>query len=177
MTSSLRQRYSLSEINALPLLTYARVMTAVFFKAAWVPVLASAQRPFSSTAAFLQAMMQVLRGSDEQSRQQVLREQPDLTDPPLHLELPPEFRLFTIDLHFSQTLAPAEKAMLSSRQQAFQENFALPYIYCPHQKSVQELCALADRRLTTTPVQEMETALHEVSLLAQARLQELLRPE
>jgi 2-oxo-4-hydroxy-4-carboxy-5-ureidoimidazoline decarboxylase len=168
-----RARYTLEQINQMTLLPYARTMAVVFANASWVPVLAFPNRPFRTLEHLYESMVQVLKGSDQNSQLQVIEQQPDLINPPPPEEVP-EFQLFHCDQVFHQQLSVEEKHQLEGLQQQYLEKFGFGLVFDPAHKTVPELHQEILQRLERTPEEELQQAIIEASNLAHSRLQELV---
>ena len=169
-----RKRYTLEQVNQMTLLPYARTMAVVFANASWVPVLAFPHRPFRSLDHLHESMTQILKGSDENSKLQVIEQQPDLVNPPPPNDEAEEFQLFHCDRNFHERLTPEEKSRLEQVQDAYLERFGFVLVFNPTGKSTEQLLAEVEQRLVHTREQELHHAVNEAASLAYTRLKELL---
>ncbi len=169
-----RPRYTLDQINKMTLLPYARTMALVFANASWVPVLAFPHRPFRDLEHLFECMTQVLKGSDESSKLQVIEQQPDLVNPPPDDCDVQEFQLFQCDLIYHKNLAPGEKTQMEVLQKQYHEKFGFALVFDPFQKSASEVIQQVTSRMNHTREEEFKEAIDAAASLAHTRLHELL---
>lgn len=170
-----RTRYTLDQVNQMSLLPYARTMAVVFANASWVPVLAFPHRPFESLDHLHESMCQVLQGSDENSKLQVIDQQPDLVNPPPPNDEAGEFQLFHCDRVFHEKLTPEEKQQLENLQRQYQEKFGFVVVFDPSDKTILQLVQDIAERSGHSREAELKRAIEEASKLAYTRLKELIK--
>lgn len=120
------------------------------------------------------ALNSAMYGAPRENQLELLRAHPDLAGKAavageLTLESGREQASAGLD-----RLTPEEFEFFTRVNRAYREKFGIPMIFCVREHTKESILENAGERLENTPEEEVNTALSEVSKIADLRLQDLL---
>ena len=160
----------LAELNAMDRVEFVRVVGPVFEHSPWVAARTEAQRPFSSREALQAALVATVEKASGDEKVCLIRAHPDLIgDEKLTTESQTEQA--SAGLH-DATAEEAKQFREYNRQ--YRERFGFPFVICARLNKKEAIARAFPVRLRNSREQEMETALEEISKIAELRLQDLI---
>lgn len=165
---------SLDQLNALDEAGFAHALSGVFEHAPWVVDAVVDQRPFASTAALHQALIDVLCNLPERSLVAFLCLHPELAGSAARAGT------MTADSEREQSglalgqLPPAQAAHWDRLNARYRERFGFPFILCIRRHGMGSALAAFESRLENSRAQEMQSALVEITAISGLRLAERL---
>ena len=164
---------TIDQVNRLDRAGFVAALGWVFEDAPWVAERAWAQRPFASIDELHRAMvMQVEKaGADEQLA--LLRAHPDLgvrsDTSPADLSDASNREQASAGL---DSLTPSELERLRALNAGYYEKFGFPFVVAVKGRTMPEILAALERRLTSPRDQEQREALKQVFQIARFRLED-----
>jgi 2-oxo-4-hydroxy-4-carboxy-5-ureidoimidazoline decarboxylase len=160
----------LAELNALDRAEFTRIVGPVFEHSPWVAARTAAQRPFSSRDALHAALVATVAEASDDEKLALIRAHPDLIGD-AHLTPSSEAEQTSAGLH-DATAAEAKQFREFNRQ--YRERFGFPFVICARLNKKEAIARAFPVRLRNSREQEMETALQEISKIAELRLRDLI---
>lgn len=161
-------------LNALDRAAFLALAGPVFEHSPWVAERAWAARPFDGAEGLHRAMMQVVANASADEKLALLRANPDLAGKAARAGT------LTADSTREQAsagldrLSDAEYIRFERLNRTYREKFGFPFIIAVRRHTKDSILAAYEQRLTNDRDSEIDTALKEVGLIAQLRLQTLL---
>lgn len=165
---------SLDELNAQDEAGFSQALSGVFEHAPWVVDAVVDQRPFVSTAALHQALIKVLCELPERSLVAFLCLHPELAGSAARAGT------MTADSEREQSglalgrLAPEHAARWDTLNALYRERFGFPFILCIRRHDMASALAAFETRLDNSRLQELQSALVEITAISGLRLAERL---
>src|SRR6266404_1006420 len=161
----------LAELNALEAAEFTRIVGPLFEHSPWVAARTAAQRPFASREALHAALVATIRKATEDEKLALIRAHPDLIGD-AQLTAASQAEQTSAGLHD----ASAEEAIqFRESNREYRERFGFPFVICARLNKKEAIARAFPVRLQNSREQEMETALQEISKIAELRLQDLVR--
>jgi 2-oxo-4-hydroxy-4-carboxy-5-ureidoimidazoline decarboxylase len=161
----------LAELNALEGAEFTRLVGPVFEHSPWVAARTASQRPFSSRDALHSALMATVRKASDDEKLALIRAHPDLIGD-AHLTAASQEEQASAGLR-DATAEEAKQFRECNRQ--YKERFGFPFVICARLNKKEAIARAFPVRLRNSREQEMETALQEISKIAELRLQDLVQ--
>ena len=168
-------KISLTDLNALTLDEFVRVVGPVFEHSPWIAKMTWVAKPFASVKQLHAALTETVTFAGEAKQLALIRAHPDLVGQlalagTLTRESTREQASAGLD-----KLSPAEILLFQKNNAAYQEKFNFPFVICARQNKKAAILAGFEKRLKNTRGQEIKTALEEVFKIAELRLRDLIR--
>ena len=161
----------LAELNALEAAEFTRIVGPLFEHSPWVAARTAAQRPFASREALHAALVATIRKATEDEKLALIRAHPDLIGD-AQLTAASQAEQTSAGLHD----ASAEEAIqFRESNREYRERFGFPFVICARLNKKEAIARAFPVRLQNSREQEMETALQEISKIAELRLQDLVQ--
>jgi 2-oxo-4-hydroxy-4-carboxy-5-ureidoimidazoline decarboxylase len=160
----------LAELNALDRAEFTRVVGPVFEHSPWVAARTEAQRPFASREALHGALVATVQKASDEEKLTLIRAHPDLIGD-VHLTAASQEEQASAGLY--DTTADEAKQFREHNRQ-YQERFGFPFVICARLNKKEAIARAFPVRLRNLREQEIETALQEISKIAELRLQDLV---
>jgi 2-oxo-4-hydroxy-4-carboxy-5-ureidoimidazoline decarboxylase len=161
----------LAELNALEGAEFTRLVGPVFEHSPWVAARTAAQRPFPSREALHAALIATVGNASEDEKLSLIRAHPDLIGD-AHLTAASEAEQTSAGL-FGATAEEAARFREFNRQ--YRDRFGFPFVICVRLNKKEAIAQAFPVRLRNSREQEMETALQEISKIAELRLRDLIQ--
>src|SRR6266404_9873109 len=161
----------LAELNALGGAEFTRIVGPVFEHSPWVAARTAAQRPFSSCEALHAALVATVSKATDDEKLALIRAHPDLIGD-AHLTVASQAEQASAGL-LNATGEEATRFREYNRQ--YRARFGFPFVICARLNKKEAIARAFPVRLQNSREQEMETALQEISKIAELRLQDLVR--
>jgi 2-oxo-4-hydroxy-4-carboxy-5-ureidoimidazoline decarboxylase len=161
----------LAELNAFDRAEFTRIVGPVFEHSPWVAARTEAQRPFVSREALHAALVATVGKASDDEKLALIRAHPDLIGD-AHLTAASQAEQARAGL-FDATAAEAAQFREYNRQ--YRERFGFPFVICARLNKKEAIAQAFPVRLRNSREQEMETALQEISKIAELRLQDLVQ--
>jgi 2-oxo-4-hydroxy-4-carboxy-5-ureidoimidazoline decarboxylase len=161
----------LAELNALDRAEFTRVVGPVFEHSPWVAARTEAQRPFQSREALHAALVTTVAKASDEEKLCLIRAHPDLIGD-AHLTAASQAEQASAGL---QDASPEEAKQFREYNRQYRERFGFPFVICARLNKKEAIAAAFPIRLQNSRKQEMETALQEISKIAELRLQDLVQ--
>src|SRR2546421_6919488 len=160
----------LAELNALEGAEFNRIVGPVFEHSPWVAARTGSRRPFSSCEALHAALMATVGDASDDEKIALIRAHPDLIgDSPLTVASQAEQATAGL-----QDATAAEAAQFREYNRQYRERFGFPFVICARLNKKEAIARAFPVRLRNSREQEIETALQEISKIAELRLQDLI---
>ncbi|MEN3370759.1 MAG: 2-oxo-4-hydroxy-4-carboxy-5-ureidoimidazoline decarboxylase [Verrucomicrobiota bacterium] len=160
----------LAELNALDRAEFTRVVGPVFEHSPWVAARTESQRPFPSREALHAALVATVSKASDEEKLTLIRAHPDLIGD-AHLTAASQAEQASAGL-YDATAEEAKQFREYNRQ--YQERFGFPFVICARLNKKEAIAAAFPVRLQNSRKEEIETALQEISKIAELRLQDLV---
>jgi 2-oxo-4-hydroxy-4-carboxy-5-ureidoimidazoline decarboxylase len=160
----------LAELNALDRAEFTRLVGPVFEHSPWVAARTAAQRPFVSREALHAALVATVDNASEDEKLALIRAHPDLIGD-AHLTAASQAEQTSAGLQ-DATATEAKQFREFNRQ--YRERFGFPFVICARLNKKEAIAQAFPVRLRNSREQEMETALQEISKIAELRLKDLI---
>ena len=161
----------LAELNALEPAEFTRLVGPVFEHSPWVAARTAAQRPFQSREALHAALVATVRKASVDEKLSLIRAHPDLIGD-AHLTAASQAEQAGAGL---QTASAAEAAQFREYNRLYRERFGFPFVICVRLNKKEAIAQAFPVRLRNSREEEMETALEEISKIAELRLRDLVQ--
>jgi 2-oxo-4-hydroxy-4-carboxy-5-ureidoimidazoline decarboxylase len=160
----------LAELNALDRAEFTRLVGPVFEHSPWVAARTEAQRPFTSREALHAALVATVGKASDDEKLALIRAHPDLIGD-AHLTAASQAEQTSAGLQ-DATAAEAKQFREFNRQ--YRERFGFPFVICARLNKKEAIAQAFPVRLRNSREQEMETALQEISKIAELRLKDFI---
>ena len=160
----------LAELNALDRAEFTRIVGPVFEHSPWVAARTAAQRPFQSREAMHAALVATVRKASDEEKLALIRAHPDLIGD-AHLTDASQAEQAAAGLR-DATAEEAKQFREYNRQ--YQGRFGFPFVICARLNKKEAIAAAFPVRLQNAREQEIETALQEISKIAELRLRDII---
>jgi 2-oxo-4-hydroxy-4-carboxy-5-ureidoimidazoline decarboxylase len=160
----------LAELNALDRAEFTRIVGPVFEHSPWVAARTASQRPFPSREALHAALVATVSKASDEEKLSLIRAHPDLIGD-AHLTAASQAEQASAGLH-DTTAAEAKQFREYNRQ--YRERFGFPFVICARLNKKEAIARAFPFRLQNSREQEIETALQEISKIAELRLRDLI---
>ena len=161
----------LADLNALDGAEFTRIVGPVFEHSPWVAARTSAQRPFPSREALHAALVATVQKASDDEKLALIRAHPDLIGD-AHLTAASKAEQASAGLQ-DATAEEAKQFREFNRQ--YRERFGFPFVICARLNKKEAIARAFPVRLQNSRKQEIETALQEISKIAELRLQDLVQ--
>jgi 2-oxo-4-hydroxy-4-carboxy-5-ureidoimidazoline decarboxylase len=161
----------LAELNALEGAEFTRIVGPVFEHSPWVAARTAAQRPFASREEMHAALVATVRKASEDEKLALIRAHPDLIGD-AHLTAASQAEQASAGL---QDVHTEEAAQFREYNRQYRERFGFPFVICARLNKKEAIAQAFPVRLRNSREQEMDTALQEISKIADLRLQDLVQ--
>ena len=160
----------LAELNALEGAEFTRVVGPVFEHSPWVAARTAAQRPFPTREALHAALVATVKKAGDDEKLSLLRAHPELIGD-AHLTAASQAEQAGAGL----LEASAEEAkQFREYNRQYRERFGFPFVICARLNKKEAIARAFPVRLQNSREKEIETALQEISKIAELRLQDLI---
>src|SRR6476619_3287701 len=161
----------LAELNAMDRVEFVRVVGPVFEHSPWVAGRTEAQRPFSSRETLHAALVATVEKASDDEKVCLIRAHPDLVG---EGELTAASKSEQASAGLTDA-TPEEAKQFREWNRQYRERFGFPFVICARLNKKEAIAAAFPIRLRNSREQEMETALQEISKIAELRLQDLVQ--
>jgi OHCU decarboxylase len=165
---------TLEALNALPREQFVTTLAGVFEHSPWVAERVAALRPFQTRARLLEAMCAAVQAATAEEQLRLIRAHPQLgARGRSRLEL----TAASADEQHRAGLDTAASPALTQIEQlnaAYLEKFAFPFILAVRGHDPASILENCRRRLANDEAQERRTALRQIELIAEYRLNDLV---
>ena len=161
----------LAELNGMDRAEFTRMVAPVFEHSPWVAARTCSRRPFSSREDLHAALCETVMNASEDEKMALIRAHPDLAEP----------AALTAASEKEQASAGLDRASrheveeLRKLNRQYRERFGFPFIICARLHRKAEIPDAIRDRLTNSPENEIENALHEIFAIADLRLNDLVQ--
>lgn len=161
----------LAELNALGREEFTRLVGPVFEHSPWVAARTCSQRPFQSREDLHAALCATVAKASDDEKLSLIRAHPDLIgESQLTDASQAEQASAGLD-HVS----PEEAKQFREYNRQYRERFGFPFVICARLHKKEAIAGAFPVRLRNTREQEMQTALDEISRIADLRLREIVQ--
>lgn len=165
---------SLDTLNAASQDDFVAVLGGIFEHSPWIAAQAWQARPFEHVAQLHQAMSTVMYAATSDQHLALIRAHPDLAGKAAMAgELTPSSSNEQASAGLDR-LSPAEYARFTALNQAYRDQFDVPFIICVREHTRQSILTQFEIRLGNTHAAEIQTALGEIAKIARLRLDDLV---
>ena len=161
----------LAELNSLDGAAFTRIVGPVFEHSPWVAARTAAQRPFQSREALHAALVATVGKASEDEKLALIRAHPDLIGD-AHLTAASQAEQASAGL---QDASAEEAKQFREFNRQYQERFGFPFVICARLNKKEAIARAFPVRLQNSRTQEIDTALQEISKIAELRLQDLVQ--
>jgi len=161
----------LAELNAMDRVEFVRLVGPIFEHSPWVAARTEAQRPFSSREALHAALVATVTKAGEDEKICLIRAHPDLIGDA-------ELTTASLSEQASAGLAdasPEEAKQFREFNRQYRERFGFPFVICARLNKKDAIARAFPVRLRNSRAEEIETALQEISKIADLRLKDLVQ--
>ena len=160
----------LAELNAMDRVEFVRVVGPVFEHSPWVAARTEARRPFSSRATLHAALVATVEKASDEEKVCLIRAHPDLIGDG---ELTAASKSEQASAGLTEATAEEAKQFREYNRQ-YRERFGFPFVICARLNKKDAIARAFPVRLRNSRGQEIETALQEISKIAELRLKDLV---
>jgi 2-oxo-4-hydroxy-4-carboxy-5-ureidoimidazoline decarboxylase len=160
----------LAELNALDRVEFVRAVGPVFEHSPWVAARTESQRPFESREALHAALVATVRRASEDEKVSLIRAHPDLIGSD-ELTAASQAEQASAGL---QDATADEVIQFREFNRQYRERFGFPFVICARLNKKEAIAQAFPVRLRNSREQEMETALQEISKIAELRLNDVI---
>jgi 2-oxo-4-hydroxy-4-carboxy-5-ureidoimidazoline decarboxylase len=160
----------LAELNALDRAEFTRIVGPVFEHSPWIAARTAAQRPFASRDALHAALIATVAKASDEEKLSLIRAHPDLIG---DAHLTPASQAEQAGAGLLDVNAE-EAAQFREYNRQYRERFGFPFVICARLNKKEAIAQAFPIRLRNSRQQEMETALQEISKIAELRLHDLV---
>lgn len=160
----------LAELNAMDRVEFVRVVGPVFEHSPWVAARTESQRPFSSCDALHGALVATVQNASDEEKVCLIRAHPDLIG---DAELTPDSKNEQASAGLTDA-TPEEAKQFREFNRQYRERFGFPFVICARLNKKDAIARAFPVRLRNSREQEIETALQEISKIAELRLKDLI---
>lgn len=165
---------TLDELNALTPAAAAETFRACCGASRWVDAMV-ARRPFSSTESVLEMANDIWRAMGPDDWHEAFAHHPRIGE--RAAATPQDERAATWSVGEQGSVASSDASMqsqIADINREYERRFGFIYIVCASGRSAEELLAIAKRRLTNAPDDELRVAAEEQRQITRLRLRKLL---
>ncbi|GGL00940.1 factor-independent urate hydroxylase [Deinococcus radiotolerans] len=164
------------QLNTLPEAQFTAHFKGVLEHSPHYAAQVARNRPYQDAEAVAAAFAAAARGGTPEEQLALIRAHPDLAGKAaLAGDLTPESASEQASAGLDR-LSPDEYDEFQRLNAAYHDRFGLPYVVCVREHAKASIFEGARRRLTHTPEQEVEAALHEIGRIARLRVLDLMTP-
>jgi 2-oxo-4-hydroxy-4-carboxy-5-ureidoimidazoline decarboxylase len=160
----------LAELNAMDRVEFVRAVGPVFEHSPWVAARAEGQRPFQSREALHAALVATVAKASDHEKLSLIRAHPDLIGDG---DVTAASRAEQASAGLQDATAGEAKQFREFNRQ-YRERFGFPFVICARLNKKEAIAQAFPVRLRNAREQEMETALEEISKIAELRLKDLV---
>jgi 2-oxo-4-hydroxy-4-carboxy-5-ureidoimidazoline decarboxylase len=160
----------LAELNALDRAEFTRIIGPVFEHSPWVAARTASQRPFQSPEALHAALVATVSKASDEEKLSLIRAHPDLIGD-AYLTAASQAEQASAGL---QDVHAEEAAQFRDYNRQYRERFGFPFVICARLNKKEAIAAAFPVRLRNSQEQEIETALQQISKIAELRLRDLI---
>jgi len=160
----------LAELNALDRAEFTRIVGPVFEHSPWIAARTAAQRPFSSREALHAALIDTVAKASDEEKLSLIRAHPELIGD-AHLTAASQAEQASAGL---KDVHAEEAAQFREYNRQYRERFGFPFVICARLNKKEAIAQAFPVRLRNSRPKEMETALQEISKIAELRLRDLV---
>ena len=161
----------LAELNAMDRVEFVRVIGPVFEHSPWVAARTEAQRPFASREALHTALVTTVNRASDDEKICLIRAHPDLIgDDKLTAASKSEQASAGL-----QEATGEEAKQFREFNRQYRDRFGFPFVICARLNKKDAIARAFPVRLRNSREQEIETALQEISKIAELRLKDLVQ--
>jgi len=160
----------LAELNALDRAEFTRIVGPVFEHSPWIAARTAAQRPFASRDALHTALIATVAQASDEEKLSLIRAHPDLIGD-AHLTAASQAEQAGAGL---LDVNAEEAAPFREYNRQYRERFGFPFVICARLNKKEAIAQAFPIRLRNSRQEEMETALQEISKIAELRLEDLI---
>jgi 2-oxo-4-hydroxy-4-carboxy-5-ureidoimidazoline decarboxylase len=174
MSGITSRKCTMADLNGLEAEEFIRKVGGIFEHSPWIAEAVAGQRPFATSSALLDAMVQVVDASGEARQLALIRAHPDLAG-----RLAQQGKL-TAESSREQAAAGLDSAAaetvsrIGELNTAYRARFEFPFIICARLNNVNTILEAMEVRLGNEPVTEQATALGEIGKIARLRLADIV---
>jgi 2-oxo-4-hydroxy-4-carboxy-5-ureidoimidazoline decarboxylase len=161
----------LADLNALEREEFTRLIGPVFEHSPWVVARTCSQRPFQSREDLHAALWATVAKASEDEKLSLIRAHPDLIGDE---EITDASRAEQASAGLDH-VAPEEVKLFRDYNRQYRERFGFPFVICARLHKKEAIARAFPVRLRHTREQEIETALDEISKIADLRLRDLIQ--
>lgn len=162
---------TVDEINAMSEASFVEAFGSVFEHSPWIARRTWSSRPFSDREDLHRKMCATFRSATAEEQLGVIVAHPDLGD--RLMALTPESTGEQAAAGLDQLTAD-ELALFRQNNTAYKAKFGFPFIICARLNDKTKMLEAFSRRLANSRGEELDTALGQIELIAQLRLQTLI---
>jgi OHCU decarboxylase len=165
---------AIARINALDRAAFTALLGSLYEHSPWAADGAFDQRPFADSEALLAALRQTVDQASDAARMTLLRAHPELAGDRVRAK---SLTAASISEQASvglDQLSEPEIAEWARLNAAYRERFGFPFIICVRLHTKTEILDALNRRLSSSPGQEMREAILQIHDIARLRLMETL---
>ena len=160
----------LAELNALGREEFTRLLGQVFEHSPWVAARTCSQRPFRSREDLHAALCDTVAKASDDEKFSLIRAHPDLIGDD---EITEASRAEQASAGLDHA-SPEEVKQFREYNRQYRERFGFPFVICARLNKKDAIARAFPVRLRNSREEEIETALNEISKIAQLRLQNLI---
>jgi 2-oxo-4-hydroxy-4-carboxy-5-ureidoimidazoline decarboxylase len=160
----------LVELNALDRAEFTCLVGPVFEHSPWIAARTAAQRPFASRESLHAALIATVAKASDEEKLSLIRAHPDLMGD-AHLTAASQAEQASAGL---QDVHAEEAAQFREYNRQYRERFGFPFVICARLNKKEAIAQAFPVRLRNSRKREMETALQEISKIAELRLRDLV---
>jgi 2-oxo-4-hydroxy-4-carboxy-5-ureidoimidazoline decarboxylase len=161
----------LAELNAMDRVEFVRIVGPVFEHSPWVAARTEAQRPFLSREALHAALVTTVENASDEEKVCLIRAHPDLISED---ELTAASKSEQASAGLQDATAEEAKQFREFNRQ-YWERFGFPFVICARLNKKDAIARAFPVRLRNSREEEIETALQEISKIAELRLEDLVQ--
>jgi 2-oxo-4-hydroxy-4-carboxy-5-ureidoimidazoline decarboxylase len=169
-------RISLSELNALAVAEFTRIVGPVFEHSSWIAEATWSQKPFASVEQLHRALCATVKNSSAEKQLALIRAHPDLVG---KLALAGQLTQESTGEQASaglDKLSSDEVRLFQTNNAAYKDKFGFPFVICARLNKKAAILAGFESRLKNSREQEINAALAEIFKIAELRLRDLISP-
>ena len=160
----------LAELNAMDRVEFVRLVGPVFEHSPWVAARTESQRPFESREALHRALVDTVTKASDEEKVCLIRAHPDLIG---DAELTAASKSEQASAGLQDATAEEAKQFREFNRQ-YRERFGFPFVICARLNKKDAIARAFPVRLRNSREEEIETALQEISKIAELRLKDLV---
>ena len=151
-------------------LEFVRLVAPAFEHSPWVAARTEGQRPFASREALHAALVATVENSTDEEKICLIRAHPDLIG---DAELTSASKREQASAGLQDATAEEAKQFREYNRQ-YRERFGFPFVICARLNKKEAIARAFPVRLRNSREQEIQTALQEISKIAELRLKDLV---